>query len=358
MKEKTNLPPSLLEHTPWETVSNLIWPSTLFILHRNIARYNFPAKMADAQFKQVLSILSELFLKSSDLEKARLLRAEDLNAHEREFLFEHFLSPDGFQNAVAGQGFIVDNTGKFLALLNFQDHLQIELIDCQGSWESVWNKLNQIEVSLGSIIDFAYSPRFGYLTSDPAQCGTGLIVQAYLHLPALIHSGQLRETLLKHGEEGTIASGMGGTLDDLVGDLIVLRNSYTLGFNEENILHNIHSMAMKLMSLEKTLRTHLKNEDNIEIKDQVSRAYGLLLHSYQLQTKEALSALSLIKLGLDLDWIGGLMDNQINPLFFKCQRAHLSELVGEILADSHEASRKRAEFLHKQMQGMVLKIVN
>ena len=67
---------------------------------------------------------------------------------------------------------------------------------------------------------------------------------------------QLQEALLKQKEEGISAAGMGGTLDELIGDLVVISNAYTIGVNEENILHSIHSMAMKLMALEKTPRKY------------------------------------------------------------------------------------------------------
>lgn len=358
MTEKSNLPSVLLEHTPWDAGSNPIWPATAFTLHRNLSRYNFPPKLSAAHFQQTLMSLSENLLQSPSLEKAQFIKAEALDANDKEFLYEHFLCTEGFQNTLSGQGFVIDNSAYFLALINIDDHLQLRQIECQGNFESAWNKLNQIETALGSATEFAFSPRFGYLTSDPRQCGTGLIVQAYLHLPALIHTEQLPSTLQKQKEEGIIAAGMGGSLDDLFGDLLVLQNSYTLGLSEENILHDMHSTAMKLTALEKTLRTHLKNEDNLDMKDQISRAYGLILHSYQLQTKEALSALSLIKLGVDLDWIGGISDSTINTLFFQCRRAHLSHILGQHLIDPHEIARKRAEFVHKHIQSIQLKIAS
>lgn len=358
MTEKNNFPRVLIEHTPWETGSNPIWPATALTLHRNLSRYNFPPKLSSSHSQQTLSILFEHLLKTSSLENPYCLNAEMLQANDKEFLYEHFLCADSFQNTTSGQGFIIDNSAKFLALINIDDHLQMRLIEATGNWEAAWNKLNQIETSLGSAMELAYLPRFGYLTSDPKLCGTGLIVQAYLHLPALIHTSQLPETLQKQKEEGITALGMGGALDDLFGDLIVIHNSYTLGLSEENILHDIHSTVMKLIALEKTLRSHLKNENNLDMKDQISRAYGLMMHSFQLQTKEALSALSLIKLGVDLNWIEGITDSALNTLFFQCRRAHLSEILREHLTDPHEIARKRAEFIHKHIQSMHLNIDN
>lgn len=358
MTEKIKIPQSLLEHTPWEKESNPIWLATSFLLHRNIAKFNFPPKMDEREFQQTFSLLENQLLKSTLLEKPVLLKAEEVSALDKEYLFEHFLCMEGFQNTLNGQGFVVDNTGCFFAKINIQDHLQIQLVDSTGGWENLWNKLSEMETGIGSAVEFSFSAKFGYLTSDPSLCGTGLSAQTFLHLPALIHTGQLQEVLTKQKEEEEVeATGMGGTLDELAGDILVVSNKYTLGINEETILHSIHSMTMKLMALEKTLRSHLQNGNNAEIKDLVSRSFGLLLHSYQLQTKEALGALSLMRLGLYLDWIEGITAARLNTLFFQCRRAHLLHILNEQqITDSQEIARKRAEFLHKNMQGTVLKI--
>ncbi len=357
MTEKIKLPQPLLEHTPWEKETNPVWLATSFLLHRNVNKFNFPPKMDERQFEQTLTLLKDQLLKSSFLDGLVLLKAEEVSALDKEYLFEHFLCLEGFQNTLAGQGFVVDNSGSFLAKLNIQDHLQLQLVDCTGNWEKVWNKLSEMETAIGSSIEFSFSPKFGHLTSDPFLCGTGLSVHAFLHLPALIHTHQLQEILTKQKEEEITVTGMGGTLEELIGDIVVISNTYTLGINEEAILHSIHSMSMKLMAVEKTLRSHLQSDHNAEIKDQVSRSFGLLLHSYQLQTKEALNALSLMKFGLQLDWIEGITDAKLNTLFFQCRRAHLLHLLHEQqMTDSQEVARKRAEFLHKNMQSVILKI--
>jgi protein arginine kinase len=357
MTEKMNLPNTLLEHTPWETEINPIWMATSFLLHRNLAKYNFPPKMNERQFEQTQSLLKEQLLKSSLLQNPIWLNAPEISALDKEFLFEHFLCLEGFQNILKGQGFVVDDSGHFLAELNIQNHLQMQLTDCQGSWEKTWNKLSEIETTVGSFIDFAFSAKFGYLTAEPSLCGTGLTVQAYLHLPALVHLGQLQETLLKQKEEDVTFTGMGGNLEEIIGDLVVISNTCTLGVSEESIIHSIHSIAMKLMAMEKSLRSHLKSDNNATIKDLVSRAFGLLLHSYQLQIKEALGALSLMKLGLYLEWIEGITDSKLNTLFFQCRRGHLLHVLGDLeLSDLQEIAHKRAEYLRKNMHSAILKI--
>jgi len=356
MTEKIELPPSLTEHIPWEEGSNPIWPATAFILRRNLAKYHFPPKMNEMQFIQTEEILSKALISTTDLINPICLKAHELTALDKEFLFEHFLCSEGFQNAGRGQSFIVDTSGKIFAMINVQDHLQLEFLDTKGEWEKTWNHLSAIESVIGSSLDYAFSPKFGYMTSDPSLCGTALNTSAFLHLPALIHSHQLEEVLIKQKEAEVDAVGIQGTLEELTGDILVIRNHYTLGLTEENIIHSTHSTAMKLIIAEKALRMRLQQENSAEMKDQVSRSYGLLLHSYQLQTKETLNALSMIKLALDLGWVSGVSDHHLNDTFFKCRRAHLLFTFKEKEIDSQALLHRRAEFVHKQLKDIRLNI--
>ncbi len=355
MTEKHNLPTTLFEHTPWLDEVNPIWPASSFTLHRNLARYNFPPKLQAPQSMRIFNALQETLISACNLDKPKLLKADEITPLDKEFLFEHFLCFESFQNTTGAQGFIIDESAKFLALINIEDHLQIQLLDSTGAWENTWNTLNKIESAIGEKLDFAFSPKFGYLTSDPNISGTALIVQIFLHLPALIHTGKLQEALVKQKEEEVVATSLLGNIDEILGDIVVLKNNYTLGISEENILRALHMTAMKLMALEKGQRTQLKSESNADIKDQISRAYGLLLHSYQLQTKETLDALSLLKLGIDLGLVTGVSDSKINDIFFKCRHAHLSNLFPEKSTDLQALSHRRAEFVHKQLQGVELK---
>ncbi|MBI2742763.1 MAG: protein arginine kinase [Chlamydiales bacterium] len=355
MTQNPELSAFLFEHTPWQDEVNPIWPISAFTLHRNLARHNFPPKLQPNQYAQVLTSLKNSLLSCKELDRPRLIGAEELSALDKELLFEHFLCFESFQNTTAGQAFLIDQSAKFLALINIGDHLQIQLLDSSGGWEKSWNILSKIEGAIAETLGVAYSPKFGYLTSDPNISGTGLIVQVFLHLPALTHTEQLQEALVKQKEEEVAAISLQGRIEEIVGDIIVLKNGFTLGISEENILRALHTAAMKFMALEKNERVRLKNEGSVAIKDQVSRAYGLLLHSYQLQTKETMDALSLLKLGLDLGWVTGISDTKLNDILFKCRHAHLSHLSQEKSSDPNQLSHRRAEFIHKELQGVSLK---
>lgn len=348
------LPPALLEQNPWQTNKDPIWLASVFVLRRNLSQYLFPAKIESLQGLQVFQSLREQLLKISSLSHPVCLEAQEMNSLDKEFLFERFLCIESFQNTLAGQGFVCDDSSHFLAILNVQDHLQLLWTDYSGQWENCLQCLCSIEKEIS--LPFAFNAKFGYLTSSPSLCGTALTVYIHLHLPALIHTQPTEEFLIKQGEEGVEASGIQGADGEFIGDLVVLHNSYTIGVNKENILSSLHAFTMKLLAAERSIRTHMQAHDSSLMKDLVGRAYGLIMNSYQLQTKEALNALSLIKLGLNLKWINGVSDTVCNDALFGIRKGHLLQLLQAPFLNPEEIPRKRATFLHKKMEGLTLLI--
>lgn len=348
----SKLPAYLFEHLPWDTNSDPIWPATTFLLRRNLAKYPFPPKLKESVAIQIEEKLRDALLEKAHLEDPQFLPSESLAALEKEFLFEQFICQESFQNTLAGQGFMVEKSSRLLTLFNIEDHLQLHLVDNTNNLEKGMRYLLQIENSLSDTLPFAYSPKFGYLTSDPTTCGTAFQITAYLHLPALIHTENLQDALAKQNEEEIETTSLQGTKENFLGDLLMIKNRFTLGVTEENILLSLHSAAMQLVVLEKALREKIKSDKPGDLVDQVSRAFGLLLHSYQLQTKETLNALSLIKLGVDLGWVSGITDQTINKAFFTCRKAHLSCLASPQIPEPKTLPHLRAEMIHKELAAM------
>ena len=350
--------PLLCNESPWNNNSNTIWLGSTITLHRNLEKFKFPGKLPTDKRQQIISLLNRDLLASDQLKQPKLIRAEDMPPIEKEFLVEHFLSNQGFHQASAGEAFILDQSGEFLGVLNLRDHLLLQWIDPREELEKTWDHLVKIEVELTKAVNFAFSPKFGFLTSDPTQCGTGLIVTIFLHLPALMVTGRLDEILKKDKDDSVEQTGLQGDPNEVIGDIVAFHNSYTLGVTEGNILSSLRTLATKLVVEEKSVRQHFKQESETElaeVKDRVSRAYAILLHSYQIEAIEALQALSLLKMGIDLGWLKGTTQAILNKLLFSCRRAHLLCQYEQKISQE-ELPHRRAEFIHKALQGLELLI--
>lgn len=350
--------PLLCNESPWNRNSNIIWLGSTITLIRNLEKYKFPGKLSGDKRKQIVALLNRDILASEQLKNPKLMPAEEMSPIEKEFLVEHFLTHQSFHQAYTGEGFVLDETGEFLAVLNLRDHLMMHWIDPREELEKSWDHLVKIEMELNKSVNFAFSPKFGFLTSDPTQCGTGLIVNVFLHLPVLLYLDHFKEIFSKNKGEGIGQTGLQGNPNEIIGDIVVFHNNYTLGVTEDNILSSLRTLTTKLVVEEKSMRQHLKRENEsalADIKDKISRAYAILLHSYQIEAIEALQALSLLKLGLDLEWLQGCTQIDLNHLFFSCRRAHLLCHYGQKISQE-ELPHRRAEFIHKALKGLELLI--
>lgn len=358
MNSPEEVNPFAFKEKPWSHHSTVIWLGSTITLSRNVEKFNFPGKLPIDKRNQILSLLTKGFLASGPLEHFRLIRPEEMSPFEKEYLMEHFLSHQSVYHAYTGEAFVVDQTGQFLAVLNLKDHLLLHWVDTQEELESAWNRLVNIEAEINKSVNFAFSPTFGFLTSDPHLCGSACVVTIFLHLPALIHTNHLDEVVNKYKGEGIEQTGLQGDPHELIGDIVAFHNRYTLGVTEENILSSLQTLAIKLVLEEQGMRQHLKRgteHEVAEMKNRVSRAYALLLHSYQIETIEAMHALSLVKLGFDLEWVKGGTQSIFNALLFNCRRGHLLCRDGGKI-NPEELPHRRAEYIHQALHCLQLLI--
>lgn len=355
MKKDSNKSGNIIlsQKSPWDDNSNEIWLASTICLTRNIEKFKFPNKLDADRQTQIVSLISQEFLASEVLPGFHLIPAEGTSPLEKEYLMEHFLKQQGFQQAHSGEGFIVDGTGTFLGTINVRDHLCLQILDCQGELESSWNKLVGMETAIGKRIAYAYSAKYGFLTSDFGQCGTALSVTVFLQLPALVHTDQINPVLERLADDSLGITGIQGNPTEIIGDILVVKNNYTLGVSEESIVASLRAFVTKIMVEENGAKNKIKLQNDIEIKDKVSRAYGILTHSYQIETIEALNALSLVKLGIELGWVSGMTIAEENKLFFNCRRAHLLRHFEETIKQE-ELAHKRAEFIHQALKPVKL----
>lgn len=358
MKRNHPINPLLLQKKPWNQNNNSVWLASTVSLQRNIEKFKFPGKLDNDRKRQIISLICKELLspeiqKSAGLINPILIKAEDVGMLEKEFLVEHFLKTDNFNQTGAGEGFVLDESGEFFATLNMQDHVFLQLTDCRGELENIWNRLVKIETRLGKGMNYSFVPKYGFLTADPTECGTGLIATVYLQLAALVQLGKIDDALDRLADESLLVSGIQGSPSEIIGDIIVVQNTYTLGVTEENIISSIRNFTTKIMVEELSLRRQIKKDDSADFKDKISRAYGILVHSYQIEAIEALNALSLLKLGAEAGWISGIGNKEINELLFTLRRAHLLSSCEEKVSQE-EVLHKRAESIHLALKNVKL----
>lgn len=347
-------PPLFVEDlAPWNDNPHSIWLASTLQLYRNVDKFHFPAKLPLEKRKQLVSFLSKEVSKLKHFNQPTLLKSEECSPIDKEFLVEHCMTNESFTQAAQGEAFFFDKQGECLISFNVEDHLHFHIMDTKGELEKSFNKLSLIETELGKTVFYAFSSKFGFLTSNPTLCGTGLLATLFLQLSGLIHSGKLGETLESLKDDAVEVQGLLGGGKEWVGDLARVSNQYSLGVNEESVLSSLRNFSNRLIAEETSARARLK--DSSEMKDKVARAFGLLIHSYQIETVEALNEIALLKFGLEMGWIQGTDMNALNRLFFTCRRGHLLRHLGGKIS-IEEVSHKRAEFIHTALKNVTIVI--
>lgn len=343
---------------PWEKNTNSIWLASTLCLHRNIDKFQFPTHLDTEKRRLVANLLLGALKSSSQLNNLKTYSGEDLSPLDRDFLAEHFLVFEATKESQQGHYYATEESGTVLMQLNAKDHLELHTVEVSEDLEKALSKLVAIERDVEKRLPFSFSQQFGYLTSDPFQCGTALLVSAYLHIPALVFRGIFTQSLERERQESLSFSGLQGSPEDLIGDLLVIRNRHTIGITEEVVLSSIRNTVLRIMMEEKAFRTKMQEEKDDRAVDSVSRAIGVLQHSFTIDTAESLRALSLLKFGVELEWIKGIGIEEVNELFFDCRRAHLAKVRGKELYGTPQLNKVRAEMFRKRFSTVTLNVLS
>ena len=180
--------------------------------------------------------------------------------------------------------------------INEEDHLRLQLLAAGCPLDWMWQKLSSIEDRLEDDLNFAYSPKFGYLSASPANVGTGMRATVLLHLPALATLGRLDAIFLALMREGIV--GRGVYSEEAWGDFFRIGNQVTLGKTESSLINLVRSVVPAIVDYERAARKQLFQQYGDEIVTQTADACRALKLPVQRSDEEALALISTVRLGI------------------------------------------------------------
>lgn len=286
-------------------------------LRRNSMLYPFPPLASPLEQKQMVHTISEALFQSGLFVEPNVFDIHTLSPTERAFLFEHYAILPA-QEEEKGPHIIVDLSGNIAIIIYNEDHLQFVAYTSAPLFHQTWHTIQALEAQIGTRFPYAFSKEYGFLTQSLAHAGTGLLLESYLHLPLLLsHPDELQKEL-----PDFIECVSPGAFQDV--NICLLCSKYRIGFSEDEIVSALISSSQHLQEKEHALREEAIKVRIETFQDRIGRAYGLLLHSKVLDAEEARRALSDIKLGISLNLIHGVQDQDINALIFQNRRGHVS----------------------------------
>jgi protein arginine kinase len=272
----------------------------------------------------------------------------ELTELEKQMLVERHLISRELSGSAAGSGVVINKDQTVSVMINEEDHLRIQVLRSGFQLKKAWNVINALDTELEGRLDYAFSPRLGYLTACPTNLGTALRASAMMHLPALVIAGQMEKVVRAVNQLGMVVRGLFGEGSDASGSIFQISNQTTLGESEEAIIKRLGSVLESIVEHELNARAKLLETDPNKIFDKIGRAYGILQNSHQLTSTEAMNLLSLLRLGIDLSVFPEETRAVIDRLFIETQPGHIQNSARHDLESNQRdvlrAGRLRTEF--------------
>lgn len=243
---------------------------------------------------------------------------------------------------------LINDEENICITMNDGDHLNIQVFSSGFELENTLNFAIEVDKKIEETLVYATNKKYGYLTSLPTNCGTGLKASVKLHLPALEKTKNIQKVFYTINNFGVNINGTYGENTKEVGDIYQISNKRTLGVSENDIIENLRIVTEKLIEQERNARKFLA-KDSIDLDDIIYRSYGILKYSRKISFEEAQKMISNVKLGTDLGILPELTDSKIQKLILYTKPANMQKSLGEQY-EMLERDIKRSEIIKNIME--------
>jgi len=317
-------------------------------LARNLAGQPFPGWAKEAQKREIRDQVMQAVAALPQMKRGLAIPVETLDDLQKQILVERHLISRELCHSKSGSGIVISKDQSVVVMVNEEDHLRIQVLRGGFQFKKVWSTINTLDSDLEEHIDYAFSPKLGYLSACPTNLGTGIRASAMMHLPALVITSQMEKVVRAVNQLGMAVRGLFGEGSDASGSIFQISNQTTLGESEEEIIKHLHGVLTTIVDQELNAREKLGESEPHKLHDKIGRAFGILQNGHLLNSSEAMNLLSLIRLGIDL----GVMDEAqravVDRLFIECQPGHIQHAAKGAFdpnqRDFLRATRLRAEF--------------
>lgn len=320
-------------------------------LARNVVGFPLKARLGNDD----ASILCEHLrrrIQTADLAPGMLFQSLDqMNEIDRLVLVESHIISLEQANAEGVREVVRDSDGSVALMLNEEDHLRMQTISSGLELDDTFRRSKELESSLQDVLDFAFHPRFGYLTSCPTNVGTGMRVSVMLHLPALVFTKQIDKVFNSVAKMNLAVRGFYGEGTKALSDLYQISNQVTLGRAPETLLDDIRRVLPKIISFERDVRNQVLQTGRVAVEDRVCRALGILRSARTMSSEEAFELLSMVRMGVHLGILDDLPINSVNHLFMISQPGHLQASQGGKPLDPSRRDTVRARIIREHLGG-------
>jgi len=352
----SNLLKSSSEWIRGEGGGNRIVISSRLRLARNLQHYPFPGWAKKADREKVLGLIQPVVAAMPEMNHAIINDSMDhFTPLEKQVLVEQHLISREHAAKNAGSGLVINKPRTLSVMVNEEDHMRIQGIKSGLQLKALYKLVDRLDTELEEKLAYAFSPKIGFLTACPTNVGTGMRASAMMHLPGLVLHDQIAQIIKAVNRIGLAVRGLYGEGTEALGNIFQISNQMTLGESEMQIIERLNKVIAQIIEHEENARQKLVEDKGRMVADQVGRAYGVMLHSYSLSSKEALNLLSLLRLGIDLEMLPEEHRITVDELFIRTQPAHLQKDVERKLT-TEERDGLRSDLLRERLKSIPIPV--
>jgi len=297
-------------------------------LARNLKGHMFPLFLNDEKKVRVFNLIRDALTSIKELKGLRIYEITELEDIEKEFLLErHLISKDLLKNG-RGRGVCIDMEEKISLMINEEDHMRIQVFYPGFMFEEAFMKTMEIDDLIGSVIEYSFHKKYGFLTSCPTNVGTGFRISCLLHLPASVITGRVQDIINYSFSQDITVRGYYGEGSEVLGNIFQFSSLRTFGKSEEDILSNFKNAVYKIMDMEKEEREKLMRDSKDLLEDRVLRTIGILKNAKFLTSREVMEYTSHLRMGAGLNLID-INIEKLNEVMLLNQPAHIQILFGK-----------------------------
>jgi len=318
-------------------------------LARNLRDTTFPGWASKEARNRVWNEVRLAFDGVPDSARFLRWRMDELNALDREVLFERHLISRELAERQAGSGVFVGEDECQAVMVNEEDHIRLQSLQPGMNLLKAWEAADALDDALEQGLSYAFSSKLGYLTACPSNVGTGLRASVMLNLPGLVLTEEIKPVINAVSKIGLAVRGLWGEGSDASGHMFQISNQITLGRTEAEMIASLEQIVLEVIEHEKNARLRLMEKQEIRVQDHVGRAYGILANAALMTTGEALNLLSALRLGADLGILKNIARREIDRLFIRIHPAHLQKEACMALSPE-ERDRERSRLIRSFLE--------
>jgi protein arginine kinase len=310
---------------------------------RNLPGYSFSHKLKAQEKTTISKLLIDMIQLRPYCANCDIYHFKDVASTDRKIFFERNIIGD---DNVSDSVLMLSENQNLYFILNSADHLQLITSWPGYQFDSAYDLGRKIITDFEGDLDFAFSPRCGYLTADPHRSGTGLTLSVIFHLAGLIHSGRINELMMELDQNDMVLRG------SWIDGYCEIFNRKSIGKSEEELCDATLGSFENIIQKERQFRTESYERNRSFIEDKVWRSYGILLSCRTISLFEALELLSNLRLGISLDVINYVQIREINLLIHFIQDYHLRKRYN-IIDDEIDLDEMRALFIRDFLKEVI-----